>query len=81
MKKVLAIFHAPQEFGDPHILLVSLENGQILETIMVPEGIYGPGRTTSGYATSEYFHPDFVKFLKSKSSSYNIINVIAVGII
>ena len=34
---VIAIYHAPQECGDPFVALVSQKTGEILETLDVPE--------------------------------------------
>ena len=50
--KTLAIYHAPQECGQPYVLLINLENGQIVRTISIPEGY-----SFSGFEVEEYYEP------------------------
>lgn len=41
--KTLAIYHAPQEWGDPYVLIVNLEDGQVVKTIHMSSGYYDSG--------------------------------------
>lgn len=41
--KVIAIYHHPQECGDPYIALISQDTGQVVETITIPDGYYDSG--------------------------------------
>lgn len=40
---VIAIYHHPQECGDPYVALVSQDTGQVVETITIPDGYYDSG--------------------------------------
>lgn len=40
---VIAIYHAPQECGEPYVALVSQKTGKILETLDVPDDYYHSG--------------------------------------
>lgn len=51
MKK-LAIYHAPQEYGNPYVILINLDNGQPVGTINIPDGYYN-----SGIEVEYYYEP------------------------
>lgn len=40
---VIAIYHHPQECGDPYVALVSQDTGEVVETITIPDGYYDSG--------------------------------------
>ena len=40
---VIAIYHHPQECGDPYLTLISQETGEVVETITIPDGYYDSG--------------------------------------
>lgn len=50
--KQLAIYHCPQEYGDPYVLLINLENGQELGKIIIPNEYLD-----SGLEVVEYYEP------------------------
>lgn len=50
--KLLAIYHAPQEYGNPYVMLINLENGQSIRTINIPEGYLD-----SGFEVEYYYEP------------------------
>ena len=43
MINVIAIYHAPQECGEPYVAVVSQETGKIIDTITVPDSYYYSG--------------------------------------
>ena len=40
---VIAIYHQPQECGEPYVAFVSQSTGEILETVTIPENYYDSG--------------------------------------
>ena len=40
---VIAIYHHPQECGEPYVAFVNQENGEILESVTIPENYYDSG--------------------------------------
>lgn len=48
--KLIAIFHEPQECGNPYILLVNSFDGQVVKRIDFPRGYYTAG------CKKEYIH-------------------------
>lgn len=48
--KLLAIYHAPQECGNPYVMFVNLEDGQPVRTIDIPDGYWN-----SGFEAEEYY--------------------------
>ena len=40
---VIAIYHHPQECGEPYVVFVNQENGEILESVTIPENYYDSG--------------------------------------
>lgn len=50
--KQLAIYHAPQEHGEPYVMFVSLEDGQPMGHLNIPEGYEYSGFEAEGYYES-----------------------------
>ena len=50
--KQLAIYHAPQEHGNPYVMFINLENGKPIRTIDIPEGYWDSGFEAEGYYES-----------------------------
>ena len=49
---VVAIYHEPQECGDNTLTFISLESGQVVDRVAIPEGyFYTGGELTSTYHT------------------------------
>ena len=48
---VIAIYHSPQECGEPFVALVSQKTGEILETLDVPEDYYWSGEVREDICT------------------------------
>ena len=40
---VIAIYHHPQECGEPYVAIVSQQTGEILESVTIPENYYDSG--------------------------------------
>ena len=40
---VIAIYHQPQECGEPYVALISQETGEMVETVTIPTGYYNSG--------------------------------------
>lgn len=50
--KQLAVYHKPQECGEPYVMLVNLEDGQPVRTIDIPNGY-----SYSGMEVEHYYEP------------------------
>ena len=63
--KQLAIYHAPQECGEPYVMLIDLETGQPIRTIDIPEGY-----CYSGFEVEYYYEPTGEVIRKKHSATY-----------
>ncbi|MBO7444319.1 MAG: hypothetical protein J6T69_05830 [Methanobrevibacter sp.] len=63
--KQLAIYHAPQEYGEPFVMLINLEDGQPVRTINIPEGFYD-----AGSEIETYYEPTGEIITKKHSGNY-----------
>lgn len=43
MTPIIAIYHHPQECGDPFLAIISQQTGEILESVTIPENYYDSG--------------------------------------
>lgn len=63
--KQLAIYHAPQECGEPYVMLIDLETGQPIRTIDIPEGY-----CYSGFEVEYYYEPTGEVIRKKHLATY-----------
>lgn len=63
--KLLAIYHAPQECGNPYVMFVNLEDGQPVRAIDIPDGYW-----KSGFEAEPYYEPTGEIIKKTHSANY-----------
>lgn len=63
--KQLAIYHEPQECGEPFVMLVDLETGKEIKSYTIPAGYYH-----SGCSTERYYQPTGKTFTRTHSGGY-----------
>lgn len=64
---VIAIYHHPQECGDPYLTIISQVNGQIIETIDIPDGYSWSGHKLVDKLTPvEHFTEEYCRLLKPR---------------
>ena len=82
---VIAVYHEPQECGDNTLTFISLESGQVVDRVAIPEGYYYTGgELTSTYHTiSSYveqvdqFHYPTLENVRTKASFLRPRNTVA----
>ena len=54
MKNVIAIYHHPQECGEPYLAFVSQKSGKVIDQVTVPTGYYDSGMIRTDVYTPVY---------------------------